>query len=594
MAFDGLVLYTLAEEMRNSIINARVDKIYQPDTDLLTMTVRGRGENLNLVISTNPQYARIHFTKEKFTNPPHPSAFCMLLRKYLTGGRIVEINQPGFERVLELSIQNLNEVGNVVQYKLIAELMGRHSNLILLSEDGIILDGIKRIPAGISRHREVLPGRPYLTPPEQDKANPMTAEASAFKALLQLEPSEKLFKAIMTNYRGISPLIAREVATRANLDPNSIIQELSQEQINQVWLAFEELFTALQTGDTSPTLIENSSGKVIAFSCFQLNRFRNENVRFYSFLTMSELLNFYYGKKIKKEQLDQFSGDLRKMVRNLLEKDEKKYDKLINQLDEAENSEDYRMKGEMIKANLHLIDKGSSEVTVTNYYDPELKEITISLDPSLSAQANAQKYFKRYNKLRNSIDHIEREIEKLDPEIDYLRNVELSLEQVESKVDVEEIREELIQEGYLREKRKSTPNRHQNQSKPMKFKSSDGFDILIGRNNRQNDKLTKGIAAREDLWFHVKDIPGSHVVIRNHDRQEIPDSTIEEAAILAAYYSKAKESQNVPVDYTQIKHVNKQKGSKPGLVYYENYQTVIVNPNDEIVAKLRFNDQHTS
>lgn len=591
MAFDGLVLYTLAEEMRNSMINARVDKIYQPDNDLLTMTVRGRGKNLNLVISANPQYARVHFTEDKFTNPPHPPAFCMLLRKYLTGGRIVEINQPGFERILELSIQNINEVGNVVQYKLIAELMGRHSNLILLSENGVILDGIKRIPSGISRHREVLPGRPYVTPPEQDKANPLMAEASAFKALLQIEPSEKLFKAIMTNYRGISPLIAREIAKRANLDPNSKIQELGAEQIDQVWIAFEELFTALRTGDTSPTLIENSSGKVIAFSCFKLTRSENEEVKFHSFETMSGLLDFYYGKRIKKEQLDQFSGDLRKMIRNLLEKDEKKYDKLINQLDEAENSEDYRIKGEMLKANLHLIEKGSSEITVTNYYDPEMKEMTISLDPSLSPQANAQKYFKRYNKLRNSIDYVERELEKLDPEIDYLRNVELSLEQIESKADVEEIREELIQEGYLREKRKSTPNRHQNQSKPMKFKSSDGFDILVGRNNRQNDKLTKGIAARDDLWFHVKDIPGSHVVIRNHDRQEIPDLTIEEAAILAVYYSKAKESKNVSVDYTQIKHVNKQKGAKPGLVYYENYQTVIVNPDEQLVAKLRLGDE---
>ncbi len=589
MAFDGLVLYTIMNELKEKLITARVDKIYQPDGDLITFTLRGHGENLYLLLSANPQFSRIHLTNEKFTNPPHPPAFCMLLRKYLSGGRIIALEQPGFERILHIVIQNLNEEGEVVQYRLVAELMGRHSNLILLSENNTILDGIKRISSGISRHREILPGRDYITPPEQDKANPLMAEKAAFLALIMLERETKLFQAVMKNYRGISPLIAREIVLRAGLNPNARLDEYSLQDLELLWESFMHLFSILTTGQTTPTIVEDESGKVKAYSCLPLKQYGE--LKQTSFPSMSALLDHYFEKRIKKQMLSQISGNLHKTISNLLEKDLKKREKLLSQLDEARNANEYRVKGEMLTANLYQIKKGTQQFSAINYYDPEMREITIELDPALSPQNNAAKYFKRYNKLKTSIQYIKIELAKLDPEIEYLKNVEVSLEQIESTVDFEEIREELITEGYFHDKRKTTPNRRQVKSKPMRFKSSDGFDILVGRNNRQNDQLTKGIASRDDHWFHAQRIPGSHVVIRNHDRREIPDRTIEEAATLAAYYSKARSSSTVPVDYTLIKHVNKAKGAKPGLVFYENFQTVLITPDEELVETLRVSEK---
>ncbi len=568
MAFDGLVLYTLTQELKDTLITARVDKIYQPDPDLLTIALRVKGQNLQLLFSVNPQYARVHFTKEKFVNPPHPLPFCMLLRKYLSSGRIIEVSQPGFERILEITIQNRNENGDVEKYRLIAELMGRHSNLILTTQDGTILDGIKRISTNLSRHREVLPGRPYIAPPKQDKATPLMAEESAFNALLQLNPEASLYKAIMFNYLGISPLIANEIVVRAGLNPNDMIKDLSSHEFEQLWVAFQQLFSDLYERNTCPTLVEDETGKTIAFSCFDLQQYKDRTPD--SFSTMNDLLDYYFVKNIRNQRFDQFATDIKKTVNNLLERGLKKHDKLQQQLTDAKNADEVRIKGEMLTANIHQIKKGITEFTVVNYYDPELKEISIELNPALSPQGNAKKYFKRYNKLKNSIKYVKHELAKVEEEIAYFRNVELSIEQIQSKADIEEIRDELIQEGYLKERRKNTPNRHKIKSTPMKFKSSDGFDILIGRNNSQNDLLTKKLASREDLWFHVKDIPGSHVVIRNHDRRKIPETTILETATLAAYYSKARESTHVPIDYTLVKHVNKPKGAKPGMVFYEN------------------------
>lgn len=585
MAFDGLVLYTLAEEMRDRLITARVDKIYEPDSETVTIAMRGRGENVHVLLSANPQYARAHFTDEKFVNPPHPPAFCMLLRKYLTSGRVLEIVQPGFERVLQIVIQNLNEEGELASYRLVAEMMGRHSNLILVDEKNNILDGVKRVSADVSRHREVLPGRPYINPPEQDKANPLMADEAPFQALVQLDGEAKLFQAIMNNYRGISPLIAKEICVRAGLAPDRKVREADGGELDQLWLAFHGIFDDLQNRRTTPTLVEDADGRVVAYSCFGLQQYAGLTQR--EFGSMSELLDYYFGKKIKRQALDQLSGDLRKLVGNLLDKDLKKRDKLRDQLDTAQNAEELRVKGEMLTANIHLAEKGAASINVINYYDPEMKEMTIELDPALSAQTNAQKYFKKYTKLRNSIEYVLQELDKLDVEIEYLRNVELSLEQVESPLDIDEIREEMISEGYVREHRKATPNRTKLKSQPMKFKSSEGFDILVGRNNRQNDDLSKKIAARDDLWFHVKEIAGSHVIVRNFDRKEIPATTITEAAALAAYFSKARESANVQVDYTQIKNVNKPRGAKPGMVIYVNYQTAVVTPDEALVEKLK-------
>ena len=588
MAFDGMVIYTLAEEMRDKLIPARVDKIYQPDPYLLTVNLRGQGTNYKLLISANPQFSRIHFTDEKFINPARPPAFCMLLRKYLSGGRVIEIKQPAFERMLVITVQNLNEHGDVVTYDLVVELMGRHSNIIITNQDGTILDAIRRIPSSINRHREVLPGREYIEPPAQDKANPLRAEEAPFKGLVKMEPKLKVFRSIMNNYRGISPLMGREIACRAGIDPKEKVKNLGDTEIEKLWEGFQRVFEKLTAGNSEPTLLKEESGKIKAYSWTRLTQYPGfEEINFPS---MSQLMDYYSKNKVKDQKLDQISANLRKTITNLLKKDKKKQDKLVKQYRETKKADEYKKKGELITANIHQLKRGMEKFTTTDYYDPDMKQITIDLDPSIPPQDNAQKYFKKYNKLKNSVKYIKKELLHLEKEIDYLEDVELSLEQIESKADLEEIRQELIEEGYVKRKddnRNKRKHRQQKESKPRRFKSSDGFDIRVGRNNKQNDKLTMRTASREDLWFHVKDIPGSHVVIRNHDDREVPAQTLEEAATLAAYYSKAKESRNVSVDYTQIKYVNKTKGAKPGRVIYDNYQTIIVNPDEKLIKKLR-------
>ncbi|PRX33487.1 putative ribosome quality control (RQC) complex YloA/Tae2 family protein [Orenia metallireducens] len=579
MSLDGVTLAAIKDEFKNRLIGGRIDKIYQPKPELLTLRIRQPGQNLELLISADPQEPRVHISEENFDNPMNPPAFCMLLRKHIESGRIKDVQQPNFERILEITIQYMNNEGNLADKILVIELMGRHSNIILLNEDRMILDSIKRITSNKSRYRQLLPGKGYFPPPEQGKNNPLTTDSEEFTQLLQNDLNEPIYRAIMNNYRGIGPLIAHEIAYRADL--NGEEQLTNQNQIKSLGQEFIAIFEAIKNNSFNPTLVLKNN-EFEAFSSINLEQFDLPKKEYDS---ISELMTIYFVEKITRRIINRYTEKMGAVISNNKEKADKKYRKLRGQLKGAQNADKYKLKGELILANIYRLTKGEKKVKLENYYDDN-KKITITLDPKLNPSDNAQKYFKKYEKAKKSVKYLKYELYKIKNELDYLNQLEVNIEQAESVEDLEEIYEEMVQEGYIREQKKNK-NKRDKKLPPLKFKSTDGYDILVGRNNRQNDKLTKKIANNQDTWLHVKDLPGSHTIIRNHTGEDLPENTILEAAQIAAFYSKGRESSNVPIDYTLIKDVKKAKGAKPGMVYYENYTTLYVDPNEELVKNLR-------
>ena len=579
MSLDGVTLAAIKDEFKNRLIGGRIDKIYQPKPELLTLRIRQPGQNLELLISADPQEPRVHISKENFDNPMNPPAFCMLLRKHIESGRIKDIQQPNFERILEITIQYMNNEGNLEDKTLVIELMGRHSNIILLNQERMILDSIKRITSNKSRYRQLLPGKEYFPPPEQGKNNPLTTNLGEFNQLLQNDLNEPIYRAIMNNYRGIGPLIAHEIAYRTNLNGQEELK--SQDQINNLGEEFIAIFEAIRNNNFNPTLVLKNN-EFEAFSSINLEQFDLPKKEYDS---ISELMTVYFVEKITRRIVNLYTDKMGTVISNNKEKADKKYRKLKGQLKGAKNADKYKLKGELILANIYRLKKGEKKVKLENYYDDN-KEITITLDPKLNPSDNAQKYFKKYEKAKKSIKYLKYELYKIKNELDYLNQLEVNIAQAESVEDLEEIYEEMVQEGYIREQKKNK-NKRDKKLPPLKFKSTDGYDILVGRNNRQNDKLTKKIANNQDTWLHVKDLPGSHTIIRNHTGEDLPENTILEAAQIAAFYSKGRESSNVPIDYTLIKDVKKAKGAKPGMVYYENYTTLYVDPDEELVKSLK-------
>ncbi len=584
MALDGITLKAIKYELKEELIGGRIDKIYQPQTDLITLQIRQPGKNINLIISANPQKPRIHLSNETFDNPLRPPAFCMLLRKHLISGRIKEIEQPDFERILKIIIQYKNNKGKLEKKILIVELMGRHSNIILLKEDQQILDSIKRITSDINRYREILPGKEYIPPPKQNKKNPLTTDFSKFNQLLKENLGEKIYRVIMNNYRGISPIIASEIAYRADFNRKDKLT--NQEEIRRLWENFKEIIEKIKENNYKPEVIMSQKNDPQEYAAIPLKQFKLPVKRFNS---MNRSMEFYFINKITNQKIKNLTTQMNRIISSNKDKAYKKYKKVSGQLKGAYNADKYKLKGELITANIYQLKKGESSVKLPNYYQNN-KEVTITLDSQLTPAENAQKYFKKYEKAKRSIKYLENEKRKDKNEINYLKQVEVNIEQAEEVAELEEIHEELVNEGYIR-KQKRNRQKHQKKLPPLKFKSSNDYDILVGRNNRQNDKLTKKIANNQDLWFHVKDISGSHTIVRNHTQDEIPEDTILEAAQVAAFYSKGRNSSNVPVDYTLVKDVKKPKGAKPGMVYYENQSTLYVNPDEELVQNLKIDKE---
>lgn len=608
MALDGIVTRAIVTELQ-ACIGQRISKIYQPGDHDLIFTLRGAGGGGKLILSANPTYPRVHFTERSTPNPPEAPMFCMLMRKHCEGGVIEAVAQVGMERIIHLDIRQRDELGDISAKKIIIELMGRHSNIILTDTAGTIIDGIHHVTPAISSYRIVMPGFAYTQPPEQNKLNPLIVTQQDFlaaykDALLPEFPEtpeqgggmedEKVPKPprknpaldpsgwIVETFSGISPLIAQEILLRAYPDGKPDPAAASGPAGGAAALlygAFESLMAPVRAGDFHPVTGLNAKGKLL-FSAIPLKLLENGGK---SYDSISRCMEDYFGDKAERDTVKQKVSDLIRFLTNERSKNIKKLANLRDDLEEAADAEDYRIKGELLFASLHLLSKGDKEVKLVNYYDENQAEITIPLDPLLSPSDNAQRYFKRYNKYKNSLAVIEEQLEKTQEEILYIENLLQQLDHA-SLNDIEEIRDELVAGGYLRErgkkgKKKKKPGRPTLQV----FTSSEGIEIYVGKNNLQNEYLTNRLAGPNDTWLHTKDIPGSHVVIRS-DRFGEP--TLNEAAQLAAYFSQAKHSSGVPVDTTLIRHVRKPSGSKPGFVIYDHQRTLYITPQEDIVKGL--------
>ncbi|PZT54802.1 Rqc2 family fibronectin-binding protein [Paenibacillus silvae] len=587
MALDGIVTRAIVHELQGCI-GGRISKIHQPNGHDVVLTLRAQRGNSKLLVSASPTYPRVHFTEKTFLNPTEAPMFCMLMRKHCEGAIIENIRQIGMERIIHIDVRQRDELGDVSVKRIIIELMGRHSNIILLDPaTDTILDGIHHVTPSISSYRVIMPGFSYTAPPEQHKSNPLEVTSNEFAQLIStaveqnqqtsgaeagnesdLHPSRWLVNA----FSGMSPLIAGEITARSASEANGLDAE-------PLWTAFESVLAPVKEHQYTPVSGLNAKGKMV-FSAIRLQSIEEQEK---TYDTMSKCMEDYYGDKAERDTVKQRVSDLLRFLQNERSKNIKKLDNLNKDLLEADDADKYRLWGELLFASLHLVNKGDKSVELVNFYDEEQLSITIQLDPLLTPSDNAQRYFKRYNKYKNSLAVIHEQLGKTKDEIAYLDNLLQQLS-IASMNDIEEIRDELVQQGYLRDRNKKGKKKKKNDRPTVhQFTSSEGIDILVGKNNLQNEYVTNRLASANDTWLHTKDIPGSHVVIRSTDFGE---ATLEEAAQLAAYFSQAKESSSVPVDYTYIRHVRKPSGAKPGFVIYDHQKTLFVTPNDELIKSL--------
>ncbi|WP_418790507.1 Rqc2 family fibronectin-binding protein [Phosphitispora sp. TUW77] len=587
MAFDGLVMAAVREDLNKTIIGGRIEKIYQPLAKEIILVIHKNRTKYRLLISADPGKARIHFTKTTRENPLTPPLFCMVLRKHLEGGKITGIDQPGLERILNIRVEAIDELGIPAEKILICEVMGKHSNIILVNPTtNIVLDGITRYSYATSRHREILPGRQYIPPPESEKQDPSLVTEDQFRSeLWDLSHDLPIEKILLNSFDGFSPQTCREIAIRAGLEPGTGSQYLGEIELTQLWRVFKSIQEQLRSGEFQPVVCFFDDIPA-AFSAISLTYYSEASCKPGS---ISEVIDEFYSVKERLEQFKQETANLMKTVQNEIKKARKKHSIHASNLEKADDAEKLKIFGELITANIFRIPERAKTVELENYYDPEGKTVLIPLDPRFSAAENAQLYFKRYSKSRQAGTIARNYLQETRAELDYLESVVTSAEQAENITQLEEIRSELIKEGYIKPEKTGfsrNAKKHEPQvskPEPMKLNTKEGFEILVGRNNRQNDYLTMKLAQPNDLWLHVKDIPGSHIIIRNPLAGEIPDNVIRKAAEIAAYYSQARESSKAPVDYTLRKNVRKPKGAKPGMVIYDNQKTIIAEPKKQSV-----------
>jgi len=582
MAIDGILLSAIKSDLKHKLTGGRINKIYQPESDILTLNIRQPGKNYKLLVSINPRHGRIHITDIDLENPDHPPDFCMLLRKYLTNANIKDIKQPDFERIIYIEIEQHNKL-----YFLIIEVMGKYCNTILINEDKIILDAMKRINKDMNKERQLYPGIKYQPPAAQDKLNPLKVNKNDFFNKIPEDFSKDSYRAILYNFRGIGPQMAKEFIYRGDIDYEQPYSNLKQKQKNKIWENFKSIFAEVKNSDYNLSIGEKRE-EIDYTSAFKLTH-KNNIDNIINFTQTGKMFDYYYKKEIKQKKFDKISNRLLKTISDYLKKNNKQQKKFKGIIKDTQNAKEYQKKGELLKAYTNKLKNDTQKIKVKNFYDPEQKEIEISVDPDLSPGENIERYFNKYEKAKKIRKHARRELGKLVHEEKYLEQVKLNIEQADIEADLEEIENELIEEDYLENNSRANKNKSNKPLPPHKFKSSQDYDIIVGRNSKQNDYITKKVANNHDIWVHTKKIAGAHVIIRNHTRKKIPEQTIKEAAILAASFSKAKMSENVPVDYTQIKNVNKPKGAKPGLVYYDEYQTMYVDPDQDLVKKLKTN-----
>ncbi len=575
MAFDGIVVANLVHEFKNELLNGRITKIAQPEADELLLTVKSQAGAKRLYLSASASLPLVYLTESNKTSPMTAPNFCMLLRKHIGGGRIVDITQPGLERIIRFTIEHLDEMGDLCRKDLIVEIMGKHSNIIFCNEKGQIIDSIKHVSAQMSSIREVLPGRDYFIPETTQKENPLTAEEETFSRLLT-EKAAPLSKALYTSFTGISPVTAEEICFLSALDSRIPAKELSSDVLHHLYNQFSIYVSDAKEGNFSPAIYYDAE-EPKEFSSLPLSHFENYTRR--EFSSVSEVLETYYALRNTLTRIRQKSADLRHIVQTALERNRKKYDLQIKQLKDTENREKYKVYGELIHTYGYHLEDGAKTLEALNYYTNEM--VKIPLDAAKTPAENAQRYFDKYNKQKRTFEALTRLSQETKDDILYLESIQTALDIALTEDDLAEIKEELIRSGYMR--RKFTKKKVKIKNAPLHYLSSDGYHMYVGKNNLQNDELTFHFATGNDWWFHVKNAPGSHVIVKSTG-EEMPDSVFEDAGRLAAYYSSMRGGEKVEIDYVEKKHVKKPNGGKPGfVVYYTNYSLII----DSDIRKLR-------
>lgn len=573
MAFDGIVISNLVWELSERLTDGRINKIYQPENDAIVLTIKNNRNNYRLLLSASPSLPLAYLTEDTGTNPMVAPNFCMLLRKHISGGRIVSIVQPEMERILKFEIEHLNELGDLCTKFLIVELMGKHSNIIFCQPDGTIIDSIKHISLNVSSVREVLPGRSYFIPNTMLKMNPLTISADEFIEKTLSKPLP-VGKALYTSLTGISPVIAEEICFRASIDSGMSTSGLSDAEKLHLFGVFSRLMEDVKNHRFTPLIIYRGK-EPIEFSALTLTCYGD--CKSHAFDSISTVLQTYYAEKNATSRIRQKSHDLRHVVSTALDRTRKKYDLQLKQLKDTEKREKYKIYGEMINAYGYGLEEGAKSMTCLNYYTN--KDMTVPLDPQLTPQENAKKYFERYGKLKRTFEALSTLTEETHDEMEHLDSVSTALDLAQTEGDLAQIKEELIQAGYVK---RHTGGRNVKKQKltsqPLHYISSDGYDMYVGKNNLQNEELTFKFANGGDWWFHAKGIPGSHVVVKSGG-DELPDQTFEEAARLAAYYSKNRTSEKVEIDYIQRKHVKKPNSGKPGFVIYHTNYSMMIEPD---------------
>lgn len=567
MSFDGVFTHAMVNELRETLLSGRISKIHQPYENEIVLVIRSRGKNHRLLLSAHPSYARVQITQIDYQNPDNPPNFVMMLRKYLDGAILESIEQIENDRVIHFHFAKRNELGDLQNIILIVELMGRHSTIVLVNQEtGKILDAIKHIGSSQNTYRSLLPGVEYIAPPKQEVLNPFSSDKE--KIFQRLSQTELEPKAIQYQFQGIGFDTAQELTKRL------------LERPNEKMVVWDEFFSSI-INHPDPTFYETTNKDFFTPIVYQV--FSEQASAVTTYPTLSQLLDSYYHEKAEKDRAKQQGGELIRKIENELKRNKNKLKKREQTLKESKNAENYRRDGELLTTFLTQVPRGAKEVVLPNYYEED-RPIKIALDPALTPNQNAQKYFHRYQKLKNAVKLIGEQIQEAKDEIQYLESV-LSQLEIAGPMDIEAIKEELTAEGYLKKKTQKKQKKKK-PSQPDQYFSSDGTLILVGKNNLQNDQLTMKTAKKTDYWLHAKNIPGSHVIIKS---DQPSDETITEAAELAAYFSKYRYSAQVPVDLVQVKHIRKPNGAKPGYVIYENQKTVIVTPEEEKIIAMKQN-----
>lgn len=576
MALDGLTLHFIKKEIASVAVGCRVEKVHQPSREELVLVLRGRNGAHKLLISARANSPKIHFTAFPPENPAKPPMLCMLLRKHLTSALLTAVRQEGLERVLFLDFDATNEIGEPVKFTLCTEIMAQYSNIILINEQGNILDAVKRVDSETSSLRQVLPGMLYKLPPKQNKPDLFDTTGAEIARNAAEAENKAASAAILANVQGLSPIVCREIVSRS-IGEDKRTEFLNDDEVFKIGEEIENLKSVVPY----PCAVIEQSGKPLDFSFMNITQY-GENVRIKPFDSFSELLDDFYFEKDRLERTKQNSSELQKLVGNLIQRTARKLDLQRKELEQCADREQLKINAELIAANLYQLKKGAPFYEVYNYYTNE--NIRINANPALTPNENSQKYYKEYRKAKTAEQMLTTLIANGEEELMYLDTVADALSRAETTAQIAEIKQELSHTGYIKNKLKPGTKAPKPLA-PMEYESSDGFTILVGRNNEQNDRLSLKTAAKGDIWLHTQKFPGSHTVIVTQG-QEVPEETLIEAAIIAAYHSRARQSSGVPVDYTQVRNLKKPQGAKPGKVIYHVYNTLYVTPDRDLVNKL--------